>query len=132
MLVSTDPPYYDNIGYADLSDFFYIWLRRSVGKMYPAICSTLLTPKAQELIAASSRFHGDRAAAAEFFESGLLSFTSNLSRIQCPEYPMTVFYAFKQSEVDDGLRLGIDGVGNHVVEPAEGRAGCGRHMAIEN
>ena len=70
-LVCTDPPYYDNIGYADLSDFFYVWLRRSLGDVYPDLFSTLLTPKAQELVATPYRFDGDRRRADEFFEDGL-------------------------------------------------------------
>ncbi len=70
-LISTDPPYYDNIGYADLSDFFYIWLRRSLSKFYPDLFSTLLVPKAQELIATPYRFGGDKKKAESFFEEGL-------------------------------------------------------------
>ncbi len=69
--VSTDPPYYDNIGYADLSDFFYIWLRRSLKNIYPTLFSTLLVPKAQELIATPYRFGGDAEKAKSFFEEGL-------------------------------------------------------------
>ncbi len=70
-LISTDPPYYDNIGYADLSDFFYIWLRRSLEHIYPELFSTLLVPKAQELVATPYRFDGSREKARQFFEFGL-------------------------------------------------------------
>ncbi|MFM6139615.1 MAG: hypothetical protein ACKPCP_36675, partial [Sphaerospermopsis kisseleviana] len=70
-LISTDPPYFDNISYADLSDFFYVWLRRSIGKVYPDICNTLLVPKERELVATPYRFGGDKNKAKEFFETGL-------------------------------------------------------------
>jgi putative DNA methylase len=99
-LISTDPPYYDNIGYADLSDFFYVWLRRSLLKIYPQIFSTLLVPKAQELIAAPYRFDGDRSKAQQFFEGGLEQAFAQMRKAQNPVYPLTVYYAFKQAESD--------------------------------
>jgi putative DNA methylase len=70
LLVSTDPPYYDNIGYAALSDFFYVWLRRTVGSLYPELFSTVLVPKMPELIASPERFGGDKDEAREHFETG--------------------------------------------------------------
>jgi putative DNA methylase len=70
-VISTDPPYYDNIGYADLADFFYIWLRRSLGDIYPQLFSTILVPKDEELVATPYRLKGDREKAKEFFETGL-------------------------------------------------------------
>ena len=97
-LVVTDPPYYDNIGYADLSDFFYVWLRRSLGKLYPDLFSTLLTPKAQELVATPYRFGGDRQAAERHFEEGLAKAFTRLRAQASPNYPMAVYYAFKQAE----------------------------------
>ena len=75
-LISTDPPYYDNIGYADLSDFFYIWLRRSLNNIYPDLFSTMLVPKAQELVATPYRFGGNKDKAQEFFETGLAKLLS--------------------------------------------------------
>ena len=99
-VVSTDPPYYDNIGYADLSDFFYVWLRRSMRSIYPDECSTLLVPKNQELIATPYRHGGDRAAAREHFESGLASTFTHIRAAHHPDYPLTIFYAFKQAESD--------------------------------
>ncbi|MEA2827749.1 MAG: putative methylase [Actinomycetota bacterium] len=100
--VATDPPYYDNVPYADLSDFFYIWLRRCLARIYPELFSTLLVPKAQELIAEPSR-QGSWPAAAAFFEAGLRSAFENLLAVQDESFPLTVFYAFKQSEdTDDG------------------------------
>ena len=98
MLVSTDPPYYDNIGYADLSDFFYVWLRRSLKGIYPDLFSTLLTPKKQELVATPYRFGGGRKEAQTFFERGLGAAFERM-RTDCnPDYPLTVYYAFKQAE----------------------------------
>jgi putative DNA methylase len=97
-LISTDPPYYDNIGYSGLADFFYVWLRRSIGRMYPELFSTLLTPKAQELVATPYRFNGDRRRAAEFFEEGLGKALESMRMAQNPDYPLTIYYAFKQAE----------------------------------
>jgi len=97
----TDPPYYDNIGYADLSDFFYIWLRRSLNAIYPQIFSTLLVPKAQELVATPYRFGGSKEKAQEFFEAGFVQAFARVRSMQASSYPLTIFYAFKQSEETD-------------------------------
>ena len=70
-MISTDPPYYDNMGYADLADFFYVWLRRSLGKTYPELFKTMLAPKIQELVVTPYRFEGSGAKAQQFFEEGL-------------------------------------------------------------
>jgi len=98
---STDPPYYDNIGYADLSDWFYVWLRRTVGKVWPSLFATVLTPKKQELIATPHRHDGSYDKASRFFEDGLETVFGHFSRLQAPEVPISVFYAFKQSESDE-------------------------------
>jgi putative DNA methylase len=100
-LISTDPPYYDNISYADLSDFFYIWLRRSLGSIYASLFSTLLVPKTQELVATPYRFGGDRKKAERFFEEGLGRAFARMFEIQVHDYPMTVYYAFKQAESEE-------------------------------
>ncbi len=100
-LISTDPPYYDNIGYTDLSDFFYVWLRHSLGKVYSDLFSTLLVPKAQELVATPYRFGGDKEEARKFFEEGLGKAFAKMREAQHPDYPLTVYYAFKQSETDE-------------------------------
>ncbi len=100
-VIATDPPYYDNIGYADLSDFFYVWLRRSLGEVYPELFSTLLTPKEQELIASPSRHGGSKEKARTFFETGLAKAFLSLIRINNTEYPLSVFYAFKQTETEE-------------------------------
>lgn len=106
-LVSTDPPYYDNVPYADLSDFFYVWLRHSLKDVYPELFGTLLAPKAEELVAEPFR-HGGREAAQRFFEEGLRKVFDRIRAIHHPDYPLTVYYAFKQAEVEaagegDGL-----------------------------
>lgn len=103
-LVATDPPYYDNIVYADLADFFYVWLRRSLGTKYPDLFSTVLTPKAQELVAIPYRFNGDQHAADGFFEDGLLKAFERMRKAERGDFPLTLFYAFKQAEESrDGL-----------------------------
>lgn len=100
LVVSTDPPYYDNIGYADLSDYFYIWLRSSLKDLLPDLFGTVLVPKSQELIAAPARFEDNKEKAEKFFEQGLRRTFANIRRVQDNVYPLTVFYAFKQSESD--------------------------------
>ena len=99
-ILSTDPPYYDNIGYADLSDFFYVWLRRTLKDMYPNLLSTMLTPKAQELIASPYRHEGSKNKAARFFEDGLGNAIGKWREHGHADYPTTIFYAFKQAETD--------------------------------
>lgn len=101
IVISTDPPYYDNIGYADLSDFFYVWLRRSLGTVYPTLFRTLLTPKAEELIATPYRHEGSAEKACKFFEVGLGKAFERMREIQQSDYPLTVYYAFKQAETDE-------------------------------
>lgn len=98
VMISTDPPYYDNIGYADLSDFYYVWLRPDLLQIYPELFGTVLVPKASELIASPSRFEGKKDAADEHFETGLRQSFAHMRRVLNPNYPLTVFYAFKQSE----------------------------------
>jgi len=101
-LVSTDPPYYDNIGYADLSDFFYVWLRRSLRAIYPNLYATLAVPKAEELVANPYR-HGGKEQAEVFFLDGMTAALHNLARQAHPAFPVTIYYAFKQSDTkDDG------------------------------
>jgi len=99
-IIFTDPPYYDNIGYADLSDYFYIWLRRCVSEVYPNLFGTILVPKSKELIAEASRFNNDRKQAKDFFEDGLRKAFIRIRSSQNNEFPFAVFYAFKQTETD--------------------------------
>ena len=99
--ISTDPPYYDNVGYSDLSDFYYVWLRRAVGKLYPDVFSTLVTPKANELIASPYRHDGKKQLAKEFFEEGLVHTIQRVHELSVSGFPITIYYAFKQAESDD-------------------------------
>ncbi len=101
LIFSTDPPYFDNIGYADLSDFFYVWLRRSLATVHPELFPTLVTPKADELIATPYRHGGSRERATEFFETGLRRVFARMRDQGLPEYPTTIYYAFKQSETEE-------------------------------
>jgi putative DNA methylase len=98
-IISTDPPYYDNVGYADLSDFFYVWLRASLREIYPDLFATLTTPKADELVATPGR-HGGSRAAETFFLNGMSKALGRIGRAGHPAFPTTVYYAFKQSERD--------------------------------
>lgn len=99
-VVSTDPPYYDNIGYADLSDFFYVWLRRSLRPFFPDLFSTLAVPKAEELVATPYR-HGNRERAEAFFLDGMTQAMHRLAEQTHPAFPVTIYYAFKQSETQN-------------------------------
>jgi putative DNA methylase len=103
-VVSTDPPYYDNIGYADLSDYFYVWLRRSLRGVFTDLFSTLAVPKAEELVASAYR-HGGREKAEAFFLTGMTEAMHRLAEQSHPAYPVTIYYAFKQSEseADEGV-----------------------------
>ena len=96
-VVSTDPPYYDNVGYADLSDFFYIWLRRSLRSVFPELFATLAVPKAEELVATPYR-HGSKEAAEAFFLDGMTRAMQGLAEQAHSASPITIYYAFKQSE----------------------------------
>jgi putative DNA methylase len=96
-VVSTDPPYYDNIGYADLSDFFYIWLRKILKPIFPSLYVTLAVPKAEELVATPYR-HGGKAEAEAFFLNGMTKAMHNLAVQAHPAFPLTIYYAFKQAE----------------------------------
>ncbi|MGA8417278.1 MAG: DUF1156 domain-containing protein [Candidatus Dormiibacterota bacterium] len=100
-VLCSDPPYYDNIGYADLSDFFYVWLRRSLFNIYPDLLRTLLTPKTEELIASPFRFGGDKHKAEQHFEHGFRQVFSGAAKHTAQGTPLTIFYAFKQSESED-------------------------------
>ena len=100
-IVATDPPYYDNISYADLSDFFYVWLRRTLGSVYPDLTATMLTPKADELVATPYRFGGSRQKAEDHFERGFIRTFARIREQHALGIPITVFYAFKQAESDD-------------------------------
>lgn len=99
-LITTDPPYYDNIGYADLSNFFYVWLRRSLRQLDPDLFNLILVPRTDELVANRFRFGGNRLMAEKHFLTGLSKAFLLMKRRAHPDYPMTIYYAFKQSETD--------------------------------
>ncbi len=115
VLSCTDPPYYDNVPYADLSDFFYTWLRRSVGTLYPELLASILVPKVAELVADPARFADDSRRARQFFEEGLGRAFRIMRESTIPGFPTTIFYAFKQSDSTDALDEG----------PAAARASVG-------
>ena len=100
VIISTDPPYYDNIGYADLSDFFYVWLRRNLRQVQSDLFNWMLVPKSEELVATPHRFGGDKKKAKEHFLRGLGKAFHLMRSYAHPSYPMTVYYAFKQSETN--------------------------------
>ena len=99
MLISTDPPYYDNIGYSDLSDYFYVWLRRSLRDIHPDLFRTVLVPKAEELVANPYR-RGGKEEAGRFFETGFEHVFARAREAARDDYPITVYYAFKQAELE--------------------------------
>jgi len=99
-VVSTDPPYYDNIGYADLSDFFYVWMRRTLKPVFPDIFATLAVPKAEELVATRFR-HGTKEKAETFFLNGMTLAMHRIAEQAHSAFPVTIYYAFKQAESDE-------------------------------
>jgi putative DNA methylase len=99
VVISTDPPYYDNIGYADLSDFFYCWMRRNLQPVFPSAFGVLATPKAEELVATQFR-HGSKEAADAFFLKGMRRAIANMVGYSADDFPAAIYYAFKQSEID--------------------------------
>lgn len=100
IVVSTDPPYYDNIGYADLSDFFYVWMRQALKQSYPNLFRTMLVPKAEELVATPYRFEGSVEKAKAFFEEGMYQTCCQINKYARDDIPVTIYYAFKQSDTD--------------------------------
>ncbi|SFR38736.1 putative DNA methylase [Marinobacter gudaonensis] len=100
-VISSDPPYYDNIGYADLSDFFYVWMRRALRKIYPTLFATMAVPKAEELVATPYR-HGSKEKAETFFMDGMTRAIHNMAEKSHPAFPVSIYYAFKQSETKEG------------------------------
>ncbi|MBM1143830.1 DUF1156 domain-containing protein [Alcanivorax sp. ZXX171] len=100
-VISTDPPYYDNIGYADLSDFFYVWMRRSLRNIFPSLFGTMAVPKTEELVATPYR-HGGKEQAETFFMDGMTRAIHNMAVQSHPSFPVAIYYAFKQSETKEG------------------------------
>jgi putative DNA methylase len=121
-IVSTDPPYYDNIGYGDLSDFFYVWLRRSLRALFPGLFGTLAVPKAEELVATPYR-HNGKEHAESFFLDGMTRAMHRLAEQAHPAFPVTIYYAFKQSETENVE--GTASTGWETFLDAVARAGFG-------
>ena len=118
-VISTDPPYYDNIGYADLSDYFYVWLRRSLASFLPEIFATVAVPKEQELVATPYR-HGTKERAEAFFLEGMGEAMEVLAEHSHLGFPVTIYYAFKQSEVKGGVSTGWETFLDAVIEAGFG------------
>jgi putative DNA methylase len=121
-VVSTDPPYYDNIGYADLSDYFYVWLRRTLQRIDPELFATVAVPKTEELVATPYR-HGSKEKAEAFFLEGMTSAMNRICKQSHPAFPVTIYYAFKQSESKD--EAGTASTGWETFLDAVIRAGFG-------
>jgi putative DNA methylase len=111
VVVCTDPPYFDNIGYADLADFFYVWLRLSLREVNPELFATVLTPKVEELVATPFRFQGGQQEANEHFESGFRDVFSRIRERHHSDIPITIFYAYKQEDNEDDEAVGETGAG---------------------
>lgn len=106
VLVSTDPPYYDNIVYGDLSDYFYMWMRHNLQRIYPDVFNTMATPKTEELVATPYRFGGDKKSAFNFFEKGMTTAFSQIYKYANDEYPTSIYYAYKQQDSEEGTSSG--------------------------
>ena len=102
VMVSSDPPYYDNIGYANLSEFFYVWMRRPLKNIYPQLFGRMTFEKTSELIAEPARFENDKTAAKKFFEDGMFQALKNIFEVAHENFPVTIYYAFKQQEKEIG------------------------------
>jgi putative DNA methylase len=118
-VISSDPPYYDNVPYADLSDFFYVWLRRSLKSVYPDLFASIVVPKMEELVADPFR-HNNKDSAESFFLEGMTKAMNNLANKSHPAFPVTIYYAFKQSETSD---VGTSSTGWETFLEAVIRAG---------
>ena len=109
IMVSTDPPYYDNIDYADLSDYFFVWMRNSLQKFYPELFATLLSPKSPELVATPYRHDGDMSKAKSFFESGMFKACQLICQYAADNIPTTIYFAFKQNDTDKDNKTASSG-----------------------
>lgn len=112
VIVSTDPPYYDNICYSDLSDYFYVWMRQTLQSTYPELFSTMLVPKSEELIANSYRFDGSAEKAKQFFENGMLNTCKQIYKYSTDDVPITIYYAYKEGESTGGWETMLSAIIN--------------------
>ena len=115
VVISSDPPYYDNINYADLSEFFYVWMRRSLKNIYPKLFGRMTFPKDDELIAEPARHGGDQNAARNFFEDGMSVAIKNFYDAADENFPVTIYYAFKQREAETGTSSGWETMLNAII-----------------
>lgn len=123
VIVSTDPPYYDNIEYADLSDYFYVWLRQSLRSVYQKLFSTMLVPKEEELIATPYRHEGSKEKAKIFFENGMLHTCEQIYKYSRDDIPVTIYYAYKQNDSEDNESDGASSSGWETMLSAIIQAG---------
>lgn len=123
LVISSDPPYYDNIGYADLADYFYIWMRQSLKSTYPRLFRTMLVPKTEELVATPYRFEGSKEKARDFFEGGMVQACRQFYRYARKDVPVTIYYAYKQNESDEGDNAAQASTGWETMLSAIIRAG---------
>ena len=130
-IISTDPPYFDNIAYADLSDFFYVWLRPTLREVHPDLMATLAAPKAEEIVAAPDR-HGGREQARRFFLEAMTQAMARLAEQAHPAFPITLYYAYKQSETDEADAPDADGEDREPAPAAENRASTGWEVFLES
>lgn len=112
IMISTDPPYYDNICYSDLSDYFYVWMRQTLQNTFPGLFSTMLVPKGEELIANPYRFDGDSGKAKDFFENGMLNTCKLLYKYTTDDIPITIYYAYKEGESSGGWETMLSAIIN--------------------
>jgi putative DNA methylase len=120
-VVSTDPPYYDNVPYADLADFFYVWLRRALKETWPTLFATMSTPKSEELVAFAYRHENGKSGAEAFFLKGMTEAMHQLALHSHPAFPVSIYYAFKQTEGD--TEIGSVSTGWETFLGAVSRAG---------
>ena len=115
VMISTDPPYYDNVGYADLSDYFYVWLRRSIKDTFPEVFHTMLVPKTKEIIADPYRHEGSAEQAKAYFEQEMLSACTKLNEYTCESIPVTIYYAYKQNDAETGVSSGWETMLSSII-----------------
>lgn len=123
IMVSTDPPYYDNIEYANLSDYFYVWIRNTLGGVYPELFKTMLVPKSEELVATPYRFDGSTEKACKFFEDGMFEACKQIYKYVRNDIPVTIYYAYKQSEINTQEEYGAVSTGWETMLSAIIKAG---------
>lgn len=124
VMISCDPPYYNNVDYSDLSDFFYVWMRQILKNIYPNLFRTMLVPKEEELVAIPHRFNGSAERARDFFEGGMLHSCQQIYQYARNDIPVTIYYAYKQSDTNTfEEKIGTSSTGWETMLSAVIRAG---------